>query len=191
MASSKNRYTFATTLEGFVNVFEDSGKYNNRCFAFKVPSDVLPQMEKDRDELLAWAKTKVTGRVTTNLPKWDEEGLVKFSYGGETGRKEPIFVDTEGQAIDRGILKDLRKGTKVRLIVQQSPYTKPAMGTTLKVLGVQIVELVTGNGAVDSGDLSVEDVASLFGTTDGFKADAPAVRPAEETTSTPTDEYDF
>lgn len=188
---SKNRYTFATTLEGFVNVFEDSGKYNNRCFSFKVPADLLPQLEQDREELLAWAKTKVTGRVSTNVAKWDEEGLVKFSYGGETGRKEPIFVDTEGSAIDRATLRDVRKGTKVKLIVQQSPYTKPAMGTTLKVLGVQIIELATGNGAVDSGDLSVDDVAALFGSTEGYKANSPAVRderPAEASTG---DDYDF
>jgi hypothetical protein len=25
-----NRYVFNTTLEGYINVFEDSGKFNNR-----------------------------------------------------------------------------------------------------------------------------------------------------------------
>ena len=39
----------------------------------------------------------------------------------------------------------------------------PNVGTTMRVIGVQIVELVTGNGAVDSGDMSVEDVAAMFG----------------------------
>ena len=190
MANSKNRYTFATELTGFINLAEPSGKYNNCCFAFTVPEDVVEQMEADREELLAWAKTKVTGRVNTNLPKWDDEGLVKFSFDGDTGRKRPIFVDTQGDAVELSVLKDVRKGTKVRLIVQQTPYTKPSLGTTLKVLGVQIVELASGSGAVDSGDLSVEDVAGMFGTVSGFKASSPTVRderPAEST----DDSYDF
>ena len=38
----------------------------------------------------------------------------------------------------------------------------------------------TFGGAADSGDLSVEDVASLFGKVEGFKASAPAVRKAAE-----------
>jgi hypothetical protein len=63
------------------------------------------------------------------------------------------------------------------------------MGTTLKVLGVQIVELVAGSGAVDSGDLSAEDVAGIFGSVEGFKASSPAVRdarPSEDSAG-----YDF
>jgi hypothetical protein len=43
-----------------------------------------------------------------------------------------------------------------------------------------IIELKTFGGAADSGDLSVEDVASLFGKVEGFKASAPAVRKAAE-----------
>ena len=191
MANSKNRYTFATELTGFINVAEPAGKFNNCCFSFVVPSDVLSQMEADREELLAWAKTKVQGRVNTNLPKWDDEGLVKVSFDGDTGRKRPVFVDTQGDAIELSVLKDVRKGTKVRLIVQQTPYTKPSMGTTLKVLGVQIVELASGSGAVDSGDLSVEDVAGMFGAVEGFKQSAPAVRDARPATEESSSEYEF
>lgn len=175
---SKNRYVFDTTLEGYVNVYEPSGKYNNCCFGFRLPPQVLEQAESDREELLEWAKTKVDNpkRVALNPPKWDDEGLVKYSYAGESGRPEPVFVDTEGSPIERSVLRDVRKGTKVRLIAQQSPYTKPSLGTTIKVLGVQIVELVAGNGAIDSGDLSAEDVASIFGTVQGYKASQPVVR---------------
>jgi hypothetical protein len=189
---SKNRYVFNTALEGFVNVYEPSGKFNNCCFAFRLPDEVLTQAESDREELLTWARTKVDNpkRIALNPPKWDDEGLVKFSYGGDTGRPDPIFVDTEGNVIEKAVLRDVRKGTKVRLIVQQSPYTKPAMGTTLKVLGVQIVELVAGNGAVDSGDLSAEDVAGIFGAVEGFKASSPAVRD-ERPSEAVADAYDF
>jgi hypothetical protein len=178
-----NRYVFETVMEGFVNVYEPSGKYNNCCFAYRLPAGVLEQAESDREELLTWAKSKVDNpkRVALNPPKWDDEGLVKFSYGGDTGRPAPVFVDTDGQPIEKSTLRDLRRGTKVKLIVQQSPYTKPAMGTTLKVLGVQVVELVNGNGAVDSGDLSAEDVASIFGKQEGFKASSPSPRDARAT----------
>ena len=58
------------------------------------------------------------------------------------------------------------------------------------MLGVQVVELVSGNGSVDSGDLSVEDVASLFGAVPGFKASEPAVRDDRKEEST-GDSYDF
>ena len=34
---ANNRYVFNTTLEGFVNVYEDSGKFNNRCFSLQGP----------------------------------------------------------------------------------------------------------------------------------------------------------
>lgn len=193
MADTRNRYVFNTTLDGFINVYEDSGKFNNRCFSFSLPADVVAQAESDREELLEWARSKAPNpkRVEVALPKWDDDGLVKYSYGGETRRAEPVFVDTEGQPIERAVLRDVRKDTKVRLIVQQGPYVfGNKVGTRLKVIGVQIIELVTGNGAVDSGDLSVEDVAGIFGAAEGFKQSAPAVRKAE-TEETEGDSYDF
>ena len=58
-------------------------------------------------------------------------------------------------------------------------------------LGVQVVELVTSNGASDSGNLSVDDVKNLFGTTEGFKAGAPQVRDDREPVAAAEDSYDF
>lgn len=189
-----NRYKFQTVLDGFVSVGEDSGKFNNRTFAYTIPADVLPKVEADREELLQWAKSKTSGRVQEAMTPWDEAGVCKYTYGaGDGSRKpkpEPVFVDTNGDAITKEILLTVRKGTKVNLIVDQKPYAMgPNVGTSMRVIGVQIVELVTANGAVDSGDLSVEDVAAMFGNVDGFKADSPAVRDAR-----PEDEatdYDF
>ena len=190
-----NRYTFSTTLSGFVNVYEDSGKFNNRTFAYTIPADTLEKIEGDRVELLKWAKSKSSGRVQEAMTPWDEAGTAKYTYGeGDGSRKakpEPVFVDTDGKPIERAVLRDVRAGSKVRLIVDQKPYAMgPNIGTSLKVVGVQIVELVTGNGAVDSGTLSVEDVAALFGSVDGFKGDEPAVRKAE-TAETGSDDYEF
>ena len=86
-------------------------------------------------------------------------------------------------------LQNLRKGTQAVLIVDQSPYTKPAKGTSLKVVGVQVTKLVTATGATDSGDMSLDDINSIFGTRDGYKSSSPTVsddRPVEVANS-----YDF
>lgn len=176
---TKNQYVFNTTLEGFVNVFEPSGKYNNCAFSFKLPDEVMGPAEKDREELLAWAKTKVENpkRIQINRPKWDDEGLVSYSFLGETGRGRPVFVDCNGDPVEPSVLKSIRKGTKVRLVVKQTPYTRPNLGTTLKVSGGKILQLATGNGATDSGELSVDDINALLGTeTEGYKQSSPAVK---------------
>jgi hypothetical protein len=189
-----NRYKFATELTGFISVGEDSGKFNNRTFAYTIPTETLNQIETDREELLTWAKSKASGRVQIAMTPWDDTGVCKYTYGeGDGSRKakpEPVFVDTSGDPIEKAVLMGVRKGTKVNIIVDQKPYAMgPNVGTSMRVIGVQIVELVSGNGAVDSGDMSVEDVAAMFGSVDGFKADSPAVRPAA--TASTEDSYDF
>lgn len=189
-----NRYTFETTLDGYINVDKPSGKFNNCTFSFRLPAAVLEQAEADREELLNWARTKIDNpkRVALNPPKWDDEGLVKYSYGGETGRPSPVFVDAEGSVLEDSVRASIRKGTKVKLIVDQKPYTKPALGTTLKVLGVQVIQLVSG-GVTDSGELTEEDVVALFAQEPGFKQSAPAPRRSEPVED-PVDEdaaYDF
>lgn len=192
--ADRNRYVFEATLDGFINVFEDSGKFNNRCFSFVFPKAELEKAEADREELLEWAKSKAPNprRCEVALTKWDEEGLVKYSYSEEKPKAIPVFVDTEGSLIDKAVLKDVRKGTKVKLIVQQGPYVfGNKVGTRLLVKGVQIIELASGNGSVDSGDMSADDVAAIFGTTSGFKQSDPQVRKAEEPTEETTESYDF
>ena len=178
MSNNRNRYVFETTLEGFINLAEPSGKYNNCAFSFKLPQAVMDEAEADREELLKWAKSKVDGRANVNMAKWDETGLVKYSFDGETNRARPVVIDSNGDVVEMDVLKAIRGGTKVRLIVQQFPYTKPSIGTSVKVLGMQIIELATGMGAVDSGNLSVADVAEIFGTADGFNQSEPSVREA-------------
>jgi hypothetical protein len=178
-----NRYVFDSELTGFINIDKPSGKYNNMTLSFIMPPDVVSKAESDREELLTWAKTKVDNpkRVAVNPPKWDDEGLVKYSFGGDTPRPAPVFVDTNGDPLPEEVRRSVARGTKVRVIADQTPYTKPAMGTTIKVKGIQVVELVTMNGASDSGDLSVQDIADLFGKTSGFTADSPNVRDARPT----------
>jgi len=189
-----NRYVFNTTLEGYINLFEDSGKYNNRSFAFTIPKTELEQINSDRDELIAWIKSKNGQRLPEGLPAWDEAGLIKYNYGeGDGTRKpkpEPIIIDSDGELVERAILKDVRKGTKVRLILQQKPYGIGTFNTSIRVIGLQIIELATGNGSVDSGEMTVEDVASIFGKVEGYKTSEPQVRKAEAVVGD-GDSYDF
>lgn len=191
-----NRYQFTTTLEGFVAVYEDTGKFNNRTFAYTLPPNALAAVEADREELIKWARSKATGRVQEAMTPWDESGLCKYTYGAGDGTRkakpEPVFVDATGAPIERAVLKDVRKGTKVNIIVDQKPYCMGSnVGTSMRVVGVQIIELATGNGAVDSGELSVDEVAALFGKAEGFSQADPSVRKAEEPEAAGGDSYDF
>ena len=67
-----NRYVVDTTLTGFINCFEPSGKYNNMCFSFNLPESIIEEADKDRVELLKWVASKVENpkRMATNPPKW-------------------------------------------------------------------------------------------------------------------------
>tara|TARA_R100001082_G_scaffold63612_1_gene35722 strand:- start:1593 stop:2165 length:573 start_codon:yes stop_codon:yes gene_type:complete len=186
-----NQYVFESELTGFINVYQDSGKYENRTFSYTLPAKVIKQVEKDRKELLKWVDSKLEkpDRVALNPEPYDEEGLCKYSYSDTDKKPIPVFVDTEGSPLSDSDLQSLRKGTKAVLIVNQTPYTKPAKGTSLKVVGVQVTKLVTMNGASDSGDMSVEDVNAIFGTRDGYKASSPTVSaPAADTSA---ESYDF
>ena len=178
---------------GFIRLDEDGGKFNNRGFSFKIPDDALKTIEADRVALIAWIKSKENKRMAEGFQKWTEEGFMKYSYGkGDGERKpipEPVIVDTNGNPVDKQVLATVREGTKVNMILQQKPYAYGTYNTSIRVVGLQIVELNTVNGAVDSGDMSVEDVAAMFGSVEGFKADSPAVRPAA--TASTEDSYDF
>ena len=88
------------------------------------------------------------------------------------------MVDTEGTAIVDEELP-LYSGAKVKLAFYQQPYVLKdgvTYGSSLKLLGIQVVSLNTQAGA-DTGDMGAEDVAELFGSTEGFKAADPNVTP--------------
>ena len=67
----------------------------------------------------------------------------------------------------------------MKLAFYQQPYVLKdgvTYGTTLKLLAVQVVSLNTSAGA-DTGDMSADAAAEIFGTTEGFKAPDPNVTP--------------
>lgn len=170
-----NRFLITTELEGYINALKPGGKFNKCTIGFRIPPEDLEAMNESFESGLKWAESKATKRVSRELPKWDDNGYVTYNYGGEQGPPMFPWVDSEGKELD--INTDVRKGTKVRLIIDLKPYLYAnKVGVSLKVKGARVLQLVTGNGAVDSGDLSADEVAALLGTGDGFKQSEPNVK---------------
>ena len=178
-------------LEGYQAVLKPS-KFGYSLAAL-VDQSMVDVLEDDRVESLKWAESKLKNpkRSTLKPEPWEEvtEGQykVKFSWNEET---KPPVVDTEGTIITDDNTP-MYAGSRVKLAFYQKPYILRdgvTYGTSLKLVGVQLVSLNTAAG-VDTGDMSTEDVAALFGKTEGFKASEPNV------TSTVTipdgDEDDF
>lgn len=176
---SDGRFIITTTLEGYINALKPSGKFNNCTIGFRIPEEVIPEFDAVYEKALEWGKNKLAGkRFTCELPKWDEEGLVKVSYGGDSSAPMFPWVDTDGVVIDPDT--PIWKGTVVKLIIDLKPYVYASkIGCSLKVKGAQVLKLV-GSGGSDSGGLDETSVAALFGKADGFKTGSPSFEPAED-----------
>jgi len=168
-------------LEGYQAVLKPS-KFGYSLAAL-VDQSLVDVLEDDRVESLKWAESKLKNpkRSTLKPEPWEEvtEGQykVKFSWNEES---RPPVVDTEGTVIDDDNTP-LYAGSRVKLAFYQKPYILRdgvTYGTSLKLVGVQLVSLNTAAG-VDTGDMSAENVAALFGKTEGFKASEPNVTPSE------------
>jgi len=169
-------------LEGYQAVLKPS-KYGYSLSTI-IPEEMIAALEQDRSENLKWAESKLKNpkRSTLKPEPWEEvadgQYKVKFSYNDET---KPPIVDTEGTPITDDSTP-LYSGSKVKVAFYQKPYILKdgvTYGTTLKLMGVQIVSLSSAAGT-DSGDLSSEEVAELFGNTKGFKTSEPNVIPAAD-----------
>ena len=176
---SDTRFIITTSLEGYINALVPSGKFNNCTIGFRIPEEELPKFDAIYEQTLKWGKTQMDGkRYTSELPKWDENGFVKVSYGGESTSPMFPWVDTDGVPID--LDTQVWKGTVVKLIIDLRPYKfATKVGLSLKVRGAQILKLVSGGGS-DSGGLDEDSVAALFGKTEGFKSGSPSFEPAED-----------
>ena len=175
------RTTFVTeqpvSLDGYQAVLRPS-KFGYSLSAI-VDQDFIDKLEDDRVGTLKWAESKLKNpkRSVLKPEPWEEvsEGRykVKFSWNEET---RPPIVDTEGTPVtDEGT--PVYSGSRVKLACYQKPYILKdgvTYGTSLKLLGVQIVSLASEAG-VDTGDMSETDVAALFGKTEGFKQSEPNV----------------
>ena len=176
-------------LEGYQAVLKPS-KFGY-SLATTVPQEIIDLLETDRVETLKWAESKLKNpkRSVCKPEPWEElsEGQYKIKFSWNDTNRPPI-VDTEGTPItDEGT--PIYSGSKVKVAFYQKPYILKdgvTYGTTLKLVGVQIIALNSEAG-VDTGDMNTEDVAALFGNTQGFKTSEPNVT----ATATTTDEVDF
>jgi len=174
-------------LEGYQAILEP-GKFGYSLGAV-VDEDIVNKLETERAEVLKWAESKLKNpkRATLKPTPWEEvaEGKykLKFSWGED---KRPPVVDTEGSPVtDKKT--PLYGGSTVKLGFFQKPYILRdgvTYGSSLKLVGVQVVELNAQAAGTDSGDLDETQVADLFGKTKGFKA------AAQETTDN-VEEEDF
>ncbi len=164
-------------LDGYQAVLKPS-KYGYSLTAI-VGEDMVKQLEPDRVDSLKWAESKLKNpkRSTLKPEPWEEvsEGKYKIKFSWNEDVKPPV-VDSEGTHItDENV--PIYSGSTAKLAFYQKPYILKdgvTYGTSLKLLGVQLVS-IQGEAGVDSGDLSPEDVAALFGKTQGFKTAEPNV----------------
>ena len=171
-------------LEGYQAVLRPS-KFGYSLSAI-VDADMIKRLEEDREQSLEWAKSKLKNpkRSVLKPEPWVESEetkdmyRIKFTWNEET---RPPIVDTMGTPVTNENTP-LYSGSQVKLAFYQKPYILKdgeTYGTSLKILGVQVVSL-NGTAGVDSGDMTHEDVAAMFGSSKGFKQSEPVVTPAQK-----------
>ena len=177
------RTTYVTpqpvTLEGYQAVMKPS-KFGYSLSAI-VDREMIDKLELERPTFQKWwdSKLKNPKRSVQKPEPWEEvePGKFKIKFSWNEERRPPV-VDTEGTPIlDEEI--PLYSGSTVKLAYYQQPYVLKdgvTYGSSLKLLAVQVVSLNNSAG-VDTGDMTPESAAELFGKTEGFKAPDPTVTP--------------
>ena len=174
MSNRTVHVTDVVKLDGYRAILEP-GKFGYSLSAI-VGDDVVSKLENERADVLKWAETKLKNpkRATCKPTPWEEvaEGKhkLKFSWGED---KKPPVVDTEGTPVT-DTKTPIYGGSTVKLGFYQKPYILRdgvTYGSSLKLVGIQVVELNKEAAGVDTGDMNETEVAELFGTTSGFKID--------------------
>ena len=174
-------------LEGFQAILEP-GKFGYSLSAV-VDDKFIDELETERKDVLKWAESKLKNpkRSVLKPTPWEEvakgKHKIKFSWGED---KKPPVVDAEGSPVT-DTKTPLYGGSTVKLGFYQKPYILRdgiTYGSSLKLVGIQVIKLNAEAGVKVDDNLSTDQVADLFGKTEGFKTtDAP---PAVE-----TDDEDF
>jgi hypothetical protein len=176
-----SRSTFVTEnpvmLDGFQAVMKP-GKFGYNLVAV-IDQEMVDKLEKDRAATLEWCQTKLKNpkRSLCKPEPWEEvsEGKYKVKFSWKDDNKPPI-VDTEGTIVDDENTP-VYSGAQVKIAFYQKPYILKdgvTYGTSLKLQAVQLVSLQAAAG-IDTGDMSAEGAAAVFGKTEGFVAGAPNV----------------
>ena len=191
MARTIHKTDTPVILEGYQAVLKPS-KFGY-SLATTVGQEMIDKLEEDRVQSLEWAKSKLKNprRSVLKPEPWEEvaEGQYKIKFSWKEGTEPPI-VDTEGSPVTDPNTP-LYAGAQVKVAFYQKPYILrdgETYGTSLKLVGVQVISLQSAAG-IDAGDLGVEDVASLFGTTKGFKAGDPNITTSGEVSNDTEDDF--
>jgi hypothetical protein len=158
--------TGPVVLEGYQAILKPS-KFGYSLSAL-LPEAAEEVLDEDRERSLKWAESKLKNpkRSTLKPEPWEAVDAfpgklkAKFTWNEDT---RPFIYDTEGVTVDDPGLP-LYSGSIVRLAFKQKPYILKdgvTYGTSLKLVGVQIVSL-RSNAGTDSGDLSEEEVSNFF-----------------------------
>ena len=187
MANRSTHVTENVKLEGFQAILEP-GKFGYSLSAV-VDASVVDTLETERKDVLKWAESKLKNpkRATLKPTPWEEvaEGKYKLKFSWNEEKRPPV-VDTEGTPVTDTKVP-LYGGSTVKLGFYQKPYILRdgiTYGSSLKLVGVQVVELNKEAAGADAGDLNETEVADLFGKTDGFTATA-----AQETTDVEDEDF--
>ena len=187
MANKNIHVTENIKLEGFQAILEP-GKFGYSLSAV-VDASVVDTLETERKDVLKWAESKLKNpkRATLKPTPWEEvaEGKYKLKFSWNEEKRPPV-VDTEGTPVTDTKVP-LYGGSTVKLGFYQKPYILRdgiTYGSSLKLVGVQVVELNKEAAGADAGDLNETEVADLFGKTDGFTASA-----AQETTDVEDEDF--
>ena len=191
---SKNVHvTDAIKLEGFQAILEP-GKFGYSLAAI-VGTSIIDALETERQAVLKWAESKLKNpkRATLKPTRWEEVAdgkfKIKFSWGED---KKPPVVDTEGTPVTDA-KTPIYGGSTVKLGFFQKPYILKdgvTYGSSLKLVGVQVVEIAGSAAGVDADSMDDKEVADLFGKTEGFVAKATAPEQADQD-SIDEEEEDF
>ena len=187
MANKNVHVTDNVKLEGFQAILEP-GKFGYSLSAV-VDASVVDTLETERTDVLKWAESKLKNpkRATLKPTPWEEvaEGKYKLKFSWNEEKRPPV-VDTEGTPVT-DTKTPLYGGSTVKLGFYQKPYILRdgvTYGSSLKLVGVQVVELNSSAAGTDSGDLNETEVADLFGKTDGYTASA-----VQETTDVEDEDF--
>ena len=193
MPNTTHKTNTPVRLEGFNAVLKPS-QYGYSLKAL-VGDELIGVLEKEREDQVEWciSKLKNPKRKTERPVPWEEVAdgkyTIKFSWGEDN--KPPIY-DTEGTLVtDLNI--PLYEGSAVKLAFYQKPYLLRdgvTYGTSLKLRGVQIIT-VNSKAGVDTGELSDEDVRTMFGTCEGYKTSEPNPQPVDTTPCSEQTDDDF
>ena len=162
MSNKTVHVTDSVKLEGYQAILEP-GKFGYSLSAV-VDDDLVKKLEDERSDVLKWAESKLKNpkRATCKPTPWEEvaEGKHKLKFSWGEDRKPPV-VDTEGTPVT-DTKTPLYGGSTVKLGFYQKPYILRdgvTYGSSLKLVGIQVVKLNSDAAGVDSSEMDEGEVA--------------------------------